>query len=83
MPEVPKSHCILFWDKAQKDLKLPGILITPLVSNMGQQQAGATKIDGKPGQRSIALADNTTVERLNLTKVDGLAIFVPITDYYT
>ena len=55
MPDVPETHRVLLCEDAAIDL--PGILFVPLTARAGNQQAGATKIDGQPERRAIALVD--------------------------
>lgn len=83
MPEVTPESRVLFCEDAAHGFDLPGILFVPLTAGAGNQQAGATKIDGRPERRSIALCDAAAVDRLNLSAIDGLAVYAPITAYYT
>lgn len=82
MPAVPESHRVLLCEDARFGIDLPGVLFIPLAAGAGNQQAGATKIDGTPERRSIAVTDMATVDRLNLTALEGLAVYAPITKYY-
>ncbi|MBT5496276.1 MAG: hypothetical protein HOK54_11080, partial [Alphaproteobacteria bacterium] len=74
---------VLFCEDAADGIDLPGVLFVPLRAGAGNQQAGATKIDGKPEQRSIALTDAATADRLGAAETDGLAVYAPITRYYS
>ena len=79
MPEVSEEARVLLTDDADAHLDLPDILFTPLEAASGRRQAGATQLDGTPTKRSIAVADDATVERLGLTARPGLAVYSPIT----
>jgi hypothetical protein len=83
MPEVNDDTCVLFCEDAADGIDLPGVLFVPLRAGVGNQQAGATKIDGKPEQRSIALTDATMVDRIGVASIEGLAVYAPITRYYS
>jgi hypothetical protein len=83
MPEVTDDTRVLFCEDAADGINLPGVLFVPLRAGAGNQQAGATKIDGKPEQRSIALTDAATADRLGAAEIDGLAVYAPITRYYS
>ncbi len=82
MPDVPETHRVLLCEDAAQGIDLPGILFVPLTAGAGNQQAGATKIDEQPERRAIALVDATSVNRQNLTAIEGLAVYRPITGYY-
>ena len=71
---VPIGYCCV--------IDLPGILFVPLKAGAGDQQAGATKIDGQPERRAIALVDEVLVHQQNLTAIEGLSVYRPITTYY-
>jgi hypothetical protein len=55
----------------------------PLRAGAGNQQAGTTKIAGKPEQRSIALTDAATADRIGAASIEGPAVYAPITRYYS
>ena len=82
MPEVPETHRVLLCETTLAGIDLPGVIFAPLWAGAGNQQAGATKIDGTPERRAIAVADAVTVESLELGQIDGLAVYAPITKYY-
>ena len=82
MPDVPETHRVLLCEDAAQEIDLPGILFVPLTARAGNQQAGATKIDGQPERRAIALVDEVLVHQQNLTAIEGLSVYRPITTYY-
>ncbi len=82
MPEVPETHRVLLCEDTAQGIGLPGILFVPLKASAGNQQAGATKIDGQPERRAIALVDAPSVDQRNLSAIEGLAVYRPITAYY-
>ena len=82
MPDVPETHRVLLCEDAAQEIDLPGILFVPLTAGAGNQQAGATKIDGQPERRAIALVDEVLVHQQNLTAIEGLSVYRPITTYY-
>ena len=79
MPEVREDGRILYCEDAPFGFDLPNTLFTPLRAASGPRQAGATSLDGQPASRAIAVTDAATVEALNLTAMDGLAVYAPIT----
>jgi len=79
MPEIGESGRILYCEDAPYGFDLPNTLFTPLRAASGPRQAGATSLDGQPTRRAIAVTDATTVDALKLTKMDGLAVYAPIT----
>jgi hypothetical protein len=83
MPEVTNNTCVLFCEDVADGIDLPGVLFVPLRAGAGNQQADATKIDGKPEQRSIALTDAATADRIGAASIEGLAVYAPITRYYS
>lgn len=83
MPEVTGEARVLLCEDAPHGIDLPDILFTPLETASGPRQAGATRLDGEPARRAIAITDATTVERLDLAAIDGLAVYAPITGRYT
>lgn len=83
MPEVSADMRIVLCEDALYGLGQSDVLFVPLKAGAGNQQAGATKIDGTPERRSIALTDAATATRLDLAHVEGLAVYAPITAYYT
>ena len=64
------------------DRDLADCLFVPLQSAAGRRQAGATELDGEPSRRAIAVIAAETVDRLNLTATEGLAVYAPITKRY-
>lgn len=79
MPEISNSGRILYCENAPYGFDLPNTLFTPLVAASGPRQAGATSLDGQPMRRAIAVSDAKTVDALNLTAMEGLAVYAPIT----
>lgn len=82
MPEVTEDGRVLLCEDAPHGFDIADILFVPLKAGAGNQQAGATKIDGQPAQRAVALTDAATVARHDLAAIDGLAVYAPITKYY-
>lgn len=82
MPEVSQSMRLLYCEDAPHGFDLPDILFTPLETATGKRKAGASQIDGQPTRRAIALTDAATVDRLDLSAMDGLAVYAPITKRY-
>ena len=83
MPEVTNNTRVLFCEDVADGIDLPDVLFVTLRASAGNQQAGATKIDGKPEQRSIALTDAATADRIDAASIEGLAVYAPITQYYS
>lgn len=83
MPEIPKGGRVLLSEDAPFGFDLPGILFTPLHVATGARQAGASRIDGTPKRRAIAVCDADAVGRLRLAAIDGLAVYAPITPRFT
>ena len=79
MPEVREDGRILYCEDAPFGFDLPLPLFTLLRAASGPRQAGATSLDGHPASRAIAVTDAATVEALNLTAMDGRAVYAPIT----
>ncbi len=82
VPQVTASRRVLLCEDAPHGFDLPDCLFLPLESSTGRQKAGATKLDGEPSRRAIAVLDAEAVDRLNLTVTDGLAVYAPITKRY-
>ena len=82
MPEVPETHRVLLCENLPNGIDVPGVIFAPLWVGARNQPAGATRIDGTPERRAIALTDAATVDRLELTRVDGLSVYEPITKQY-
>ena len=78
-PEVTETGRILYCEDAPRGFDLADILFLPFQAATGRRKAGASEIDGQPERRAIAISDAATVERLNLTAMDGLAVYAPIT----
>jgi len=83
MPEISQSTRLLYCEDAPYGFDLPDILFTPLQTATGPRKAGASRIDGQPARRAIAVTDAASVDRLDLTSIDGLAVYAPITKRYT
>lgn len=79
MPVVGDNGRILYTEDAPSGFDIPNTLFTPLSAASGPRQAGATSLDGQPTRRAIAVSDAETVEAHNLTAMDGLAVYAPIT----
>lgn len=82
MPEVVEDGRVLYCEDAPFGIDLPNVLFTSLTASSGPRQAGATSLNGLPQRRSIALTDEETVAAQNLTAVEGIAIYKPITKRY-
>lgn len=82
MPNVPETHRVLLCEDSPNGINLPGVIFAPLWACAGNQQAGATKIDGTPERRAIAVADAGTVDQLELARIKGLSVYAPITKHY-
>ncbi|NKB58967.1 MAG: hypothetical protein GKS00_21770 [Alphaproteobacteria bacterium] len=79
MPEITDPGRILFCEDAPFGFDVPNAPFVPLVAGAGRQKAGATELDGQPVRRAVAVSDAATVDRLDLTKQEGLAVYAPIT----
>ena len=79
LPQVFEDGRVLYCEDIPFGIDLPNVLFTPLTVASGPRQAGATSLDGMPKRRAIALTDKATVAALNLTKMQGLAVYKPIT----
>ncbi|MED5358451.1 MAG: hypothetical protein VYD85_08555 [Pseudomonadota bacterium] len=79
MPAVSDEARVLFWKGTPDYFGLPDCLPVALTAGAGNQQAGATKIDGIPERRAIAVADAAAVERYDFTAIEGFAVYAPIT----
>ena len=82
MAAVSNEARVLFWEDTPDDFGLPDCLPVALTAGAGNQQAGATKIDGIPERRAIAVVDAAAVERYDFTAIEGLAVYAPITQRY-
>jgi hypothetical protein len=82
MPEVTGRGRIVLCEDAPHGVDLPDILFNSLEIATGPRAAGASRIDGTPERRSLAVADATAVERLGLAAMDGLAVYAPVTKRY-
>ena len=72
---------------APHGIDLADCLFLPLEAASGRRKAGATEFDGEPARRAIAVTDADTVERGDLSRgdlsrIDGLAVYAPITKRY-
>ena len=83
MAAISDKARILLWEGQPDDFGLPDCLPVTLSTGAGNQQAGATKLDGTPERRSIAVVDAATVERYDFVSVVGLTIYAPITQRYS
>jgi hypothetical protein len=81
-PEVTDSARVVLCEAAPHGFDLPDCLFLPLESATDRRQAGASELDGEPSRRAIAVIDAKTMDRLNLTVADGLAVYAPITKRY-
>ena len=79
MAAVSNEARVLFWKGTPDDFGLPDCLPVALTAGAGNQQAGATKIDGTPERRSIAVVDAAAVERYDFNAIEGFAVYAPIT----
>ena len=82
-PEVAEKGRVLLCEDAPDGFDLPNVLFLPLSAASGRQKAGATALDGEPERRALALTDADTVNTLNLTAIEGLAVYAPITKRYS
>lgn len=82
MPEVTAQGRVVLCEDAPYGIDLPDVLFTPLEAATGPRQAGASRIDGTPERRSIAVTDAATVSRLGLVEREGLAVYAPVTKRY-
>ena len=60
----------MFWEGVPDDFGLPDCLPVALTAGAGNQQAGASKIDGTPERRAIAVVDANAVERYDFTAIE-------------
>lgn len=81
MPPVTQTGRVVLCEGAPNGFELPDIAFQPLKAATGRRQAGATSFDGEPVRRALALTDAATVDRLDLTAIDGLAVYAPITPW--
>jgi hypothetical protein len=79
MPLVTETGRVLLCEDAPEGFDLPDTLFRPLEAATGRRQAGASEFDGEPARRALAVSDAATVDRLDLTAIDGLAVYAPIT----
>ena len=82
MPAISNKARVLLWEGEPDNLDLPDCLPVTLTKGAGHQQAGATKLDGTPELRAMAVADTTAVERYDFVSVEGLTVYAPITQRY-
>ncbi len=82
MAAVSNEARVLFWEDTPDDFGLPDCLPVALTTGAGNQQAGATKIDGTPERRASAVVDAAAVERYDFTAIEGFAVHAPITPRY-
>ena len=81
-PAISAAGCVVLGDGTSPLKELPDCLFVPLEAASGRRQAGATELDGEPLHRAIAVITQETVDRLNLTVTEGLAVYTPITKRY-
>lgn len=87
IPEVTGTGRVLLCEDAPHGIDLADCLFLPLEAASGRRKAGATEFDGEPARRAIAVTDADTVERGDLSRgdlsrIDGLAVYAPITKRY-
>src|SRR5262249_42421321 len=82
VPEVTEAGCVVLGDDMRHTWHLADCLFVPLQAAAGRRQAGATELDGEPSRRALAVIAAATVDRLNLTVTEGLAVYTPITKRY-
>ena len=82
VPEVTDAGRVVLCEDTRHGWELADCLFLPLQSAAGRRKAGATELDGEPSRRAIAVIAAETVDRLNLTVTEGLAIYAPITKRY-
>ena len=82
MPAISNKSRVLLWEGEPDNFGLPDCLPVTLTTGAGHQQAGATKLDGTPELRAMAIADAAAVERYDFVSVEGLTVYTPITQRY-
>jgi len=82
MPEIGETSRVVLCEDAPRGFDLPNCLFLPLEAATARRQAGATEIDGEPARRAIAITDAATVDQHDLSAVDGVAVYAPITKRY-
>jgi hypothetical protein len=82
-PEVTAGRRVLLCEDAPCGFDLGDVLFLPLEAAAGRQKAGASELDGEPARRAIAVTDAAIVDRLDLTAIDGLAVYAPVTKRYS
>jgi hypothetical protein len=82
MPEVTESGRVVLCEDAPRGFDLPNCLFLPLEAATARRKAGATELDGEPARRAIAVTDAATVDKHDLSALDGLAVYAPITERY-
>jgi hypothetical protein len=82
MPEVTADARVVLCEDAPYGVDLPDVLFAPLEIATGPRAAGASRIDGTPERRSIAVMNAGAAERLGVARMDGLAVYAPITKRY-
>ena len=82
MAAVSNKARILLWEGQPDEFGLPDCLPVTLTAAAGHRQAGATKLDGTPEHRSIAVVDAAAVKHYDFVSVAGLTIYAPITQRY-
>ena len=82
IPEVTDAGRVVLCEDTRHARDLADCLFVPLQSAGGRRQAGATELDGEPSRRAIAVIAAATVDRLNLTATERLAVYAPITKRY-
>jgi len=79
VPSVSEDGRILLCEDAPFGFDLADILFLPLSAAAGRRRAGATELTGSPERRAIAVCDASVVDRVDLTRNAGLAVYAPIT----
>lgn len=82
-PEVSADARLLLTGGVTAPPVLGDVLFVPLSAGAGAQQAGATRLDGQPQERCIALAHAATVAGLDPAALDGVTIYAPMTERYS
>lgn len=82
VPAVTDSGRIVLCEDAPSGFDLDDCLFVLLEATAGRQQAGATKLDGEPARRAMAIIGAETANSHRLRATEGLAVYAPITKRY-
>jgi hypothetical protein len=82
VPDVPDAGCVVLCDDMRHTWHLAACLFVPWQAVAGRRPAGAPGREGEPSRRALAVIAAATVDRLNRTVTEGLAVDTPITTRY-